>query len=91
VTDDIKRAQLRAISHPRLDAFRRTVPTLPTSSLITYLSNRESLIALLEWRGKPTSIEQIFERHAEQEFENVIGGAMMAVADEIDRRMPVPG
>lgn len=69
-----RRAILEAIHDPRLDDLRANVKHIPTSNLIRALKGQWVFETLL---GKPKTKERW-------------AAGLLAVADEIDRRIPIP-
>jgi len=63
---------------PKLDAFRATLRTERTSNLIAYYTSPEALLNL---------VDDSFL--SDEEVKLLIAAAVVAVGDEIDRRIPM--
>jgi hypothetical protein len=79
ITAERARAQLVEISTPLLDAFRAEIPSLKTSELIVWLTKMEMLMYRL-----------VDENESEEMANAIAQSALIALADEIDRRLPGP-
>jgi hypothetical protein len=77
-TQEEVRAFLKNIQHPKLNAFRKTMTTQPFSSLISWVANPQAIMAMFEDKNI-----------GDDQFEVVCAAAMLAISDELDRRMPV--
>lgn len=80
ITEDQARAYLLALSTPPLEAWRVSVRTLKTSDLLGLAGNPELLAYKLTVSLPPAS-----ERDQE-----ILMAAMLALSEEIDRRIPIP-
>ena len=70
---------LRRVEDPKLDALRVEVRTALTSDLIGLVAHPETIVR----RFEDDSVH-------DDTMKLIIGGAMLVVADELDRRIPVP-
>jgi hypothetical protein len=74
------RAHLAKVSSPMLDDLRTRAPSMKTSELVVWLGNPQHLMQMV------ITEEDIVAGTAE----TIGAAATMALADEIDRRLPVP-
>lgn len=79
LTEDQVREYLAKLSTPKLVAFRAHVLSMKTSELIGCMSNPDQVAGVI-------STGAIFS----DEDKEAAMAAMLAIADEIDRRMPIP-
>lgn len=80
MTEDQARAYLIALRTPKLDAFRVRVKTMKTSELIGCYANVEHVaVSVCDFPDKPSDADQ----------EALMAG-LLAVTEEIDRRLPIP-
>ena len=79
MTEDQVRAYLMQISTPMLDAFRVKTRSMRTSELIGLMGNPETLATLVGITTMNDEAQEIFM------------AGMIALANELDRRVPVPG
>ncbi len=77
---DQARAYLLALSTPTLDGFRKQVKTLKTSELLILMGDPKSVAQAL-------ALSMQVATPADQE---VFMAALLALGDEIDRRIPIP-
>lgn len=91
VTEAEVRQALAAVHTPRLDELRAAVPKMSTSELLVLLMNGEALVDRLDEDGEydPKSGPPTF-KYTRKEEELIGAAALLAITDEIDRRIPVP-
>lgn len=81
-----------AVSTPKLDAFRARVKESTTSGLVLLLSDPAAVHDIVSDPGPRLGIGELLMQS--ERFERVqllIAAAIIAVRDELDRRVPVPG
>lgn len=78
MTEEQARAYLMSVRSPLLDGLRARVVKMKTSELIAWLANPQ------------ITSELIAEDSNEQTHEALLTAAMLAIADEVDRRIPIP-
>jgi hypothetical protein len=83
ITEEHARAYLRALSTPRLDAFRAKIPTLKTSELIGCSIDLGHVASVV-------CITPITAAQPTDDDREALMAAMLAIGDEIDRRIPIP-
>jgi len=79
ITEEQARAYLATVSTPKLDELRAKLPALRTSELLGLHARPEALVVLLELHDLSVQAHQ-----------EVFMAASLALADEIDRRIPIP-
>lgn len=77
-------ANLRSFSYPKLDQFREDIRKRKTSDLLSYLGQTEAMTQIFD-----DAPDDLSEQHAEAVQKRVLA-AIIAVYDEIDRRIPIP-
>lgn len=83
ITEEQARAYLRALSTPRLDAFRAKIPTLKTSELIGCSIDPGHVASVV-------CVTPITAAQPTDDDREALMAAMLAIGDEIDRRIPIP-
>lgn len=84
MTEAETREALTKVHAPKLDELRAAIPKMRTSELLGLLLNAEALVDILDDGGADP-----FKYTKEQD--TLIGAAaLLALGDEIDRRIPVP-
>lgn len=91
LTEAETRQALAAVRSPKLDELRTALPKTRTSELLGLLMNAEALVERLDEDGEndPKSGPPTF-KYTRQQDELRAVAAMLAITDEIDRRIPVP-
>lgn len=80
--------QLRAISNEDLDKFRQALPSLPTSELLAYLMNSDTLFEHFAGESEEDDEEEEDYDNANENLKLVVAAAAVAVLDELDLRIP---
>lgn len=85
LTEDAElRRQLDAESTPALRELRAAVPATRASYLITLLTDPKALTTLLDESGELSALDG-------ERVEVIVAAALLAICDEIDRRIPARG
>lgn len=90
MTEAEARQALADVRSPKLEALRADIPKMVTSKLLGLIVHSEALAEMLEdgpydpKTGPPTY------KYTVDEETVIVGAALQAIGDEIDRRIPVP-
>ncbi len=89
MTREQARQMLLSVKDPKLDAFRGSLRAMQTSELISYIAHPGQVDSKLFDDSGPPSFSRL-EKYGSADEQMIMGAALMAVGDEIDRRIPRP-
>ncbi len=84
-------AALRTYHTPKLDELRKLLPQIETSNLIQHMINPGPLMAeLTGWTPPAEGLALVYPSPDKMhEIQMTLGAALLAMAEEIDERIPV--
>ncbi len=90
MTEDEVRAWLNELHTPKLDAFRTRLRSERTSALLVFQRGDEPIIAttMAEIRDEAKAELEAIGEDADQ---IALIAVLVAIGDELDRRIPIPG
>jgi hypothetical protein len=86
--DDKTRQALTAVHSPKLDTLRAALPEMRTSTLIGLLTNADILVDRLDEDGPYDPKAGPQYKYTEEQQTLIATAAVLAIGDEIDRRIP---
>lgn len=82
-------AKLRAYHTPKLDELRKALPEINTSNLIQHMIHPQPLMVELTGWKPPEGLALVYPSPDKmEEIQMTLGAALLAVAEEIDARLP---